>query len=277
MRKLLAANFSRLRKDTVFWLAMLGMTAGSVFFSYLNYQTSLRYDSDPIYVEDVLFNLFPMIAFVCVGFISLYLGTEFDENTIRNKLIVGHTRTEVFFANYLTCMVASLLLLFGILLFSGVTGYIFIKEFMMDWTQLAFLILCCILCTMVFSAICVGFAMNIHKKAIAVVATTIFMLGILYLASYMEGALLEAEMTYDFAIITVDGVQFGDLVENPAYIGGTARKIMEFIYDMLPTGQAIQLNNMDFERCLRWPWLSAIMLVLATVAGYLPFRKRDVK
>lgn len=277
MRKLLAANFSRLWKDTIFWLAMLCMTAGSVFFSYMNYQTSLRYDSDPIYVEDVLFNLFPMIAFVCAGFISLYLGTEFDENTIRNKLIVGHTRTEVFFSNYLTCMVASLELLFGILIFSGVTGYIFIKEFMMDWTQLAFLILCCILCTMVFSAICVGFAMNIHKKAISVVVTTLFMFGILFAASYIEGALMEAEMIYDFAVITMDGVQFGDLIENPAYVGGTARTVMEFIYDMLPTGQAIQLNNMTFDRCLRWPWLSAIMLILTTAAGYLPFRKRDVK
>lgn len=277
MRKLLAANFSRLRKDTVFRLAMLCMTAGSVFFSYMNYQTSLRYDSDPIYVEDVLFNLFPMIAFVCAGFISLYLGTEFDENTIRNKLIVGHTRTEVFFAGYLTCIVASLALLFSILIFSGVTGYIFIKEFMMDWTQLAFLILCCILCTMVFSAICVGFAMNIHKKAISVVATTLFMFGILFAASYMEGALLEAEMVYANVTITMDGVQFGDLIENPAYIGGTAREIMEFLYDMLPTGQAIQLNNMSFDRCLRWPWLSVIMLVLATISGYIPFRKRDIR
>lgn len=277
MRKLLSANFSRLRKDFVFWIAMLGMTAGSVLFSYLNYQTSLRYTSDPVYVEDVLFNLLPMIAFVCAAFISLHLGTEFDENTIRNKLIVGHTRTEIFFANYLSCMAASLLLHFGILIFSGVTGYFFFKEFMMEWAQLAFLILCCVLCTMVFSAISVGIAMNIHKKALAVVAATLFMLGILYLASYMEGVLLEAEMVYDDVTITMDGVQFGDLVENPAYVGGTARKVMEFIYDMLPTGQAIQLNNMTFDRCLRWPWLSVLMLAVSTILGYLPFRKRDIR
>lgn len=277
MSKLLSANFSRLRKDIVFWIAMLGMTVGSVIFSYLNYQTSLQYASDPVFVEDVLFNLFPMIAFVCAAFISLHLGTEFDENTIRNKLIVGHTRTEIFFASYLTCMAASLLLLFGILIFSGVTGYVFSKAFLLEKTQLAFLILCCILCTMVFSAICVGIAMNIQKKAIALVATTLFLLGILSLASYMEGALLEAEMTYDGVTITMDGVQFGDLIPNPAYVGGTTRKVMEFIYDLLPTGQVIQLNNMSFDRCLRWPWLSAIMLAVSTVLGYLPFCKRDIR
>lgn len=277
MRKLLYSGFSRLWKDKVFWIIILCMIFGSIFFSFLNFQTSIRYDSDPMYVEDVLFNLFPMIAFVCAGFISLFLGTEFDDNTIRNKLVVGHTRTEIYFANYLICMVASLTALFAVLIFSGLAGYFFFKTFLLEWSQLAFLILCCILCTMVFSAISVGIAMNIHKKAFAIVASLLFMFGILFAASYIEGALLEAEMVYDGVTITMDGVQFGDLIENPAYIGGNARTIMEFIYDMLPTGQAIQMNNMDFERCLRWPMLSVIMLFISTVAGYMPFRKRDIR
>ena len=277
MRKLLSANFSRLRKDLIFWIVMIGTTAGSVFLSYLNYQNSLRYTSDPVYVEDVLFNLFPMIAFVCAAFISLHLGTEFDENTIRNKLIVGHTRTEIYFANYLTCMAASLAFLLTILLFSGVTGYLFFKEFLTDGREVAFLILCCVLCTMVFSAISVGITMSIHKKAISVVAATLFMLGILYLASYMEGALSEAEMVYDGVTITMEGVQFGDLVPNPAYVSGSTRTVMEFLYDLLPTGQAIQLNNMDYERCMRWPWLSVLMLAVSTVLCYLPFRRRDIR
>lgn len=231
MRKLITASFSRLWKEKVFWVSALSLAVCAVFFSYLNYQTSMRYDSDPIYVEDVLFNLFPMIAFVCAGCISLFLGTEFDENTIRNKLVVGHTRTQIYFANYLTCMVVSLVLLFVILVFSGIAGYIFFRVFMMEWAELAFLILCCVLCTMV----------------------------------------------YDGVTITMEGVQFGDLVENPAYVEGSTRTVMEFIYDMLPTGQAIQINNMDFDRCLRWPVLSVIMLFVATFAGYMPFRKRDIR
>ena len=277
MRKLITASFSRLWKEKVFWVSALSLAVCAVFFSYLNYQTSMRYDSDPIYVEDVLFNLFPMIAFVCAGCISLFLGTEFDENTIRNKLVVGHTRTKIYFANYLTCMVVSLVLLFVILVFSGIAGYIFFRVFMMEWAELAFLILCCVLCTMVFSAISVSFAMNIHKKAFAIVAAVLFMLAILFAASYIEGALAEAEMVYDGVTITMEGVQFGDLVENPAYVEGSTRTVMEFIYDMLPTGQAIQINNMDFDRCLRWPVLSVIMLFVATFAGYMPFRKRDIR
>ena len=276
MRKLLSANFSRLWKDKIFLIAMVAVTVVSVIFSYLNFQTSIS-SEEPAYVENVLLNMFPVIAFVCVGFIAMFIGTEFDENTIRNKLIVGHTRTEIYFANYLVCMVASLLLLLGILLFSGITGYFLLKTFMLEWRQLAFLILCCILCTMVFSAICVGIVMNISKKAISLLIGLLLMFGLMMLTNYFEHSLAEGEMVYERVTMTAEGVQLGDLVPNPAYVGGTARKVMEFFFDLLPTGQATQINNMSFDRCTRWPALSIIALSFVTLAGYLPFRRKDVR
>lgn len=85
-------------------------------------------------------------------------------------------------------------------------------------------------------------------------------------------------MTYSNIVITAEGgVQFGDLIENSAYIDGTQRTVYELIADILPTGQTIQLNNLEFERAARWPVFSLIMLIIATVAGYLPFRKRDIR
>ena len=84
-------------------------------------------------------------------------------------------------------------------------------------------------------------------------------------------------MTYSNVTVTMEGVELGELVPNPAYIGGTTRTVMEFVFDMLPSGQAIQINNMNFDRCLRWPLLSIIMLIVTTSAGYLPFRKSDIQ
>lgn len=277
MRKLLSADFSRLRKDVVFRVVLVVYSVLSVAFCLLNYQSSVQFPGDPVYVEDVLYNMIPALPFMCAALIALFLGQEFDENTIRNKLIVGHTRTAIFFSAYAACTVASLALIGSTLILSGVTGYICFKAFLLDWTQLAYLTLCCVLATMVFSAICVAFSMNIHKRAFSVVITLVMMLVLLFAASYLEGALLEPEMTYDSVSISMDGIQYGDLVKNPAYVSGSTRNVMEFLFDMLPTGQAIQLNNMELERCDRWPWLSGIMLILATVCGYLPFRKRDIR
>lgn len=227
MRKLLSASFSRLWKDKTFLIAMVTVTVVSVIFNYLNFQSSIS-SEEPAYVEDVLLNMFPVIAYVCVSFIAMFIGTEFDENTIRNKLIVGHTRTEIYFANYLVCMAASLLLLLAILLFSGITGYFLLKTFMLEWKQLAFLILCCILCTMVFSAICVGIVMNVNIKAISLLIGLLLMFGLMMLTTYFEHSLEEGEMIYEGVTMTAEGVQLGDPVTNPAYVGGTARKVMDF-------------------------------------------------
>lgn len=277
MRKLLSANFSRLWKNKIFWLAVAYMSLGSVFFSYLNYINSMKYSNNQIYVEDLLFNLLPMLSFVCVFFISLYLGTEFDDNTIRNKIIVGHTRTHVFFAEYVTCMVASILLAAAMLLFSGVSGYVFFHEFLLDWKTLTYMVLCSILLAAVFSAMCVGIGMNIHSKASSVVASLLFMFAILFLASYCGNALSAEPQTYSYVAVTVDGVQFCDLIDNPEYVSGFKRTVYQFIYDLLPTGQSIQLNNMEFENAARWPVLSAVMLAVSTAAGFIPFRKRDIR
>lgn len=277
MRKILSANFARLWKNKVFWLAMAFMVIGSLAFSYLNYNTSLKFDDRIYYVEDVVFNLFPMLGFVSGIFISLYLGAEFDDKTIRNKLIVGHTRGEVFFANYLTCIVATMLLLIGMMLFSGIAGFIFFREFMMSGLEMAFLLLCCILVTAVCSAIYVAISMNVQSRSTSVVISMVLILGLTFLASFINTRLDEQPMVYSSVQITMDGVQLGDLTENSAYVGGAARTIMELIYDLLPTGQAAQINNMEYERCMRWPWLSAILLAGTTVTGFGFFKKRDVR
>lgn len=276
MRNLLLADWKRMLRDKGFLLGLLFMTVGSVWFAYMLFDTSLR-TTDPFYVEDVLFNLFPMIPFVGAAFVSLFLGTEFDDHTVRNKLVVGHTRGQVYWSAYLTCLGGMLLFLAGMLLCSGLAGYLIFRSFLLPPVQLASVLLCSVLVTAVFSAICVLFGMNVHGRAGCVVVLTVFLFGMLLLSSYFEGRLLASEMMYEYAELTVNGMQFGDLIPNPEYVGGLQRTVMEFVYDLLPTGQAIQLNNMDFERVQRWPWLSLGMLAVTTAAGRLLFRKRDIK
>ena len=275
MRKLITASYSRLWKEKMFWLVFAFMSIGSVCYNWIGYN---EINNPQIYLEDVLFCMLPVSSFVFALFISMRLGTEFEEHTIRNKLIVGYSRTQVYFSEYLTCMAASVILLAVMLLCSGLFGLFLSLEFLSDWTDIAFLVFGCVLMALVFSAMFVGISMNVCSKAASLVASIVFLFAILLLASFCINALEEPLMAYTNVIISVeDGVQFGDLVENPAYVDGTQRMIYELIADILPTGQAIQMNNLEFERSARWPAFSLIMLIIATVAGYIPFRKRDIR
>ena len=275
MRKLLAASFSRLWKEKIFWFVFLIMSIGSVCYNWIGYN---EINKIQIFVEDVVFCMLPTSGFVFALFISMRLGTEFEEHTIRNKFIVGYSRTQIYFTEYITCMVASMILLGIMLLVSTSFGLLLSLEFQSSWHELALLLFCCVLIASVFSAMFVGIGMNVGSKATSLVVSVVFLFAILLLASFCINALEEEPMTYSNIVITVeDGVQFGDLVENPAYIDGTQRTVYELIADILPTGQTIQLNNLDFERAARWPVFSLIMLIIATVAGYIPFRKRDIR
>ena len=275
MRKLITASFSRLWKEKILWFVFLIMSVGSVSYNWIGYNEATEVQ---IYIEDMIFSMLPMSGFVFALFISMRLGTEFEDHTIRNKFIVGYSRTQVYFAEYITCMVASVILLGIMLLFSTAFGLLLSLEFQSSWHELVLLLFCCVLIASVFSAMFVGIGMNVGSKAASLVASIVFLFTILLMASFCINALAEEPMAYSNVVITVEnGVQFGDLIENPAYVDGTQRTIYELIADILPTGQTIQLNNLEFERAARWPVFSLIMLIIATVAGYLPFRKRDIR
>ncbi|MCZ1091042.1 ABC transporter permease subunit [Clostridioides difficile] len=275
MRKLITASFSRLWKEKILWFVFLIMSIGSVCYNWIGYNEATKAQ---IFVEDMIFCMLPMSSFVFALFISMRLGTEFEEHTIRNKFIVGYSRTQVYFAEYITCMVASMILLGIMLLVSTSFGLLLSLEFQSSWHELVLLIFCCVLIASVFSAMFTAISMNVGSKAASLVVSIVFLFAILLVASFCINALAEEPMTYSNIVITAeDGVQFGDLIENSAYIDGTQRTIYELIADILPTGQTIQLNNLEFERAARWPVFSLIMLIIATVAGYLPFRKRDIR
>lgn len=275
MRKLITASFSRLWKEKIFWFVFLIMSIGTVCYNWIGYNEATKAQ---ICVEDMIFCMLPMSSFVFALFISMRLGTEFEEHTIRNKFVVGYSRTQVYFAEYITCMVASMILLGIMLLVSTSFGLLLSLEFQSSWHELVLLIFCCVLIASVFSAMFTAISMNVGSKAASLVVSIVFLFAILLVASFCIDTLAEEPMTYSNIVITAeDGVQFGDLIENSAYIDGTQRTVYELIADILPTGQTVQLNNLEFERAARWPVFSLIMLIIATVAGYLPFRKRDIR
>lgn len=93
MANLLTAEFHRIRRDPVSWLL-----AAAALISGLVFGLSGRYD-------DVF--VFPVFIVQAV-FISLSLGREYNDGTLRNKIIAGKTKTAIFLSKLLVSLAASL-------------------------------------------------------------------------------------------------------------------------------------------------------------------------
>ena len=146
MNKLLSAGFSRLWKNKVFWGGVLLMPCLLVFVLVSNYRDMMHFsvEARAAYILDTFLpGCFMFIGCFTAIFAALFLGTEYSDGTIRNKLVVGHSRVVVYLSSLILCIVSSLLvcvatalvtLIAGIRLF-GIIGFftlLFISIYIMQ-------------------------------------------------------------------------------------------------------------------------------------------------
>ena len=278
MRKLLNSEIRHIFKSKLFWLEILFFIGFSAFIVMSNYSPAVQSSENPIYPDDVFHILYQIMALAFAICISMTVGTEYSDGVIRNKLIVGHTRRNIFFSTLLLHMVVSFLMmvLHGVVSYG--LGYLLFGSFQAEFSHLIYIIFCSILANFVFVTLFISISMNVSNKAVTAVVTIVLYIAILYLTSFIGARLSAEEMTYDGIQILSDGtMQLGELIENPNYVNGFTRTVYECIYDLIPTGQIIQMQSDTFVPCIRFPVLSAVLIVLNTAAGYLQFLKKDIK
>lgn len=260
MRKLLAADFYMLRRSTAFWLALFFMAASTTVLVIATYNMLTEYGYDPSQytIEATMFCMLPSVGIVNAIWLHLFIGSDYDQGTIRNKFICGHTRRAIFFSHWLIASAGALIILAASLVLGTVLSAHYFQTFALDVSNLCWLFLSCAMLTVAYAAINVALAMNISHKASSVVCGMIVMLVLSIAASIIDSIITD---------ITVYGKAVSPLTE----------KLVFFFYDFLPSGQCVQVNNMMFERADLWPLYSLILIVLVTAAGFLLFKRKDIK
>lgn len=276
MRNLLSANLNRLRKAKIFWLCTVAMLCFTVAFMLLGVRLA-RIENLDRDLDYYYFRLLPYFGFFLSVFTALFLGTEYSDGTVRNKLIIGHTRSEIYLANLLTCFVGS----FAVFLAWAVGGLVGIPYFGLWSVGISgyFRYLAVGLFTVLaLTAILTVIAQMIANKAYNAVVSILAAIFLLLLASFLYNALCEPETIMDGVTITAEGdVLFGDIIENPAYIGGALRTVYETMLQILPTGQQIWIADETVTQPVLMCAYSLAVTVGMTALGLLGFRKKDLK
>ena len=275
MSKLLSANFLRLKHSKLFWAGMLLMFLFGLLPVLSLYNMHVRYGYDTV-LDSTLFSYTILIGLVTAIFTSLFVGTDYSDGTIRNKLIVGHTRIAIYLANLVTMGAAALLFCLSCLVSTLAFGLPLLGTPVAGLQTLCPLLFGSLLLALAFAAIytMVGMVCS-NKAAVAIICLVLLMLLMIF-SSWIVAMLAEPEFYENYAL--TDGeMEVIENVRNPRYPTGVWRDVLEFLNDFLPTGQSMQYSQTQVAH----PWLMALWSFLialgATLAGALMFRRKDIQ
>ena len=94
MSKLLYANFSRMIKSKLFLIGLGFMFFAGSFLCFQQYRQLVGYHAQ-VKLDSTFFVYTLMIGVISAIFCSLFVGVEYNDGTMRNKIIAGYKRTEI--------------------------------------------------------------------------------------------------------------------------------------------------------------------------------------
>lgn len=284
MCRLLRANLRRLWKSVWFWLCM-AVIAAYVLFALGSECSYLMTYGDGLgtgAADSIVFGAMEILSYVVAVFVSMFVGTEYSNKTMRNKIIVGHSKASVYLSNVMICSFGALLmylLYFAIFILGGfaLLGPVeFPKE-----TLICFL--CGIVGVVAYTSVFVLVAMLITSKSasvvIAILATYSMMTFVHDLEYRLDQPATYEQDEYNWETGEVIGTE---IVDNPYYIENELlRNVGAVVVEFLPHGQFSNYMRIKFiglpENIAMYPIYSLMFSGIFIGSGVLVFRKKDLK
>lgn len=274
MIKLLNAGFTRLCKNKLFWLLTLFSVGLAIFMVYAMYSDMKNY-GDVIKLEQLIFNYSTSVAIPISIFISLFLGVEYSDGAIRNKISIGHKRTNIYLSNFIITLLVSLfsyilfmlvIFLLGIPIFGNIT--LPISKFIM--------LMSCIFVTIIaYSSIFTFLAMIISNKTITAVVSIVLSFGMMITAITCMNILYTPKTVQEATM--VNGETKIVEVPNPKYPSEKKIKVCQTLLDINPTGQMFQIADNSISNIKKLPLYSLGIILIFTTSGIMVFKKKELK
>lgn len=256
MSNLLSEGFKRTFKTMRFWVVLFITIGVSAFYVVMIYRMDKRHENTVDFenmasASNLIFLFLGLQALFMAIVPAMIVIRDFTQNTVRNKIICGHSRTKIYISNLITTSVVSILYHIASMVTIVAIAVPLVGEG--DLYTKCSLYYICVSCALIlsFNAITVFMSMMVRKTSGAIFA---------YLIHEVAGIVLA----------------LADLIKDEA----TKR----FLYEFLPTGQlsVIQEGMMENKyppdnTAIILPLYSLAFIVLSTVVGISFFKKADLK
>ena len=266
MAQLLSSGFSRLFKNRLFWICNILMSVFFILVIFMNYRDMKKVPGLFHYTGSTfMFAPLQVIGVFISCFTGMFLGTEYRDGTLRNKVIIGRSRTEIYLSNLIVCFTASLVTSITSILTTFAAGIFFFGAEGIEPVQILKCFGISILMLAAFTGIFTLFSMLIPSRSAGSMINILFFFVLVIAANYILARLEEPQMITTGYTLTVDGeLQAAEMIPNPYYLKDAARKFYEFFRDLLPTSQGSLLMAQEMEHPLTMALCSLGLAVCTT-------------
>lgn len=283
MSKLLRADFRRLFKSKFFWFstAVMAFLGALPVDRYLANRAGFAAGAtEPMwYLEDEFFNYLIAQFFIITILTALFVGAEYANGTLRNKIVVGQKRSAIYLSNLVTLVSAIAILTAVYLAIAIGVGIPLLGMFSCGLKLAVFYILLAFCLSAAVCAIMLTVAMLCTNRTYSAIACIMLVLAHLFAGSAITGALNEPEFYDGYSILNTDT---GELTEqerepNPNYVSGTKRQILETASDIVPGCQLIKICDLEVEDFSKLVIYDLLIFAVCTGAGIVIFKRKDLK
>ncbi|MBP3489379.1 MAG: ABC transporter permease subunit [Roseburia sp.] len=277
MSNLFRAGMQRLKKNRMFWLCMFAVAAYDVFACCSDYRAMRQYDV--VYqLDDLLYLYVVPLGILIATVLGMFWGTEYSEGTIRNKIISGKSRGQIYLSGWLVSMLVAVFIYLMGLLGICVLGIPLFGLAKASILQLVCMEFVGILASMAYASIFYAIAMVCQSKAHTVLICELLAFLLMFAGIFLMQKLAAPAMVEQMELNATGELSIV-YAENPGYLSGMKREVYEFIRDLLPSGQTMQLmEDIHGEvNVVRMMVLAVVDSIASSAAGMFLFCRRDIK
>ena len=281
MSRLLYAGLYRLKKNKVYWSSFAVILVYGTFIYVSQYHNMRKYDFE-FTLETVFFQFAMLMGVVTAVVGSMNVGTEYGDGTIRNKLVLGLSRTQIYLSNFLIQAIGAVGItvcayLLGCAMGIPMFGMPKLSAGMMFQIGIVTILLC-VAYVSIFNMI----TMNISSKANAAVFCILLAFGMMFFAAYLINCLSQPEYIEQMVMkngqmVMKNGQMVTETVKNTHYLTGMKRELYQNLSELLPSGQAMHVAGMTIAHPVRMMVYSLVVTVVTTICGIGLFLKKDIK
>ncbi len=271
MRNLLNESFSRLRKNTTFKVCLIIVIAIPLLLISLEKILLRAFDENAAgfnAADECLFmmtGMLPLFIAIAAGF---FIASDFRQNTVRNKIICGYSRTSIYMTNWITSVCITLIFHIVSTIVSMVIGSVLFEPGDIFTKENIYYSLVCIPVLISFTSITVAMSMALRNAAGAIFSYFIHeILGLFNIVII----LLDNDALKKFLCYFLPANQLNMIVSRNYLAADLSmdepEEIMSIAKYAIPEG---------FDAAAL-PIYAVILTVVVTTLGIWHFNKKDVK